>query len=134
LKGCWVEPDVRDAVVDFVNHWSEKADLEQRLLLKLIGLGRSKFANWRQRYGKVNEHNAWMPRDSWLTEAEVEAILAFRAENPLEGYRVLVQAELDFGQVVPQYLIARRMPAWTKPNRRPPSPPVATSPRKRRSA
>jgi hypothetical protein len=28
-----------------------------------IGIGRSKYDNWRNRFGKVNEHNAWVPRD-----------------------------------------------------------------------
>jgi transposase-like protein len=27
---------------------------------------------------KVNEHNAWLPRDAWLTPAERQAILAAR--------------------------------------------------------
>ena len=33
-----------------------------------IGIGTSKFYNWKLRYGKVNEHNAWVPRDHWLTD------------------------------------------------------------------
>jgi hypothetical protein len=29
----------------------------------------SKFYDWRQRYGRVNEHNGWIPRDFWLEPA-----------------------------------------------------------------
>jgi putative transposase len=60
-----------------------------------IGLGTSKFHDWKQRYGKVNEHNAWVPRDHWLTEAEKRAIIAFAHDNPLEGYRRLTFMMLD---------------------------------------
>jgi hypothetical protein len=38
-------------------------------MVNWIGISRSKFYDWRQRYGRVNEHNAWIPRDFWLTEA-----------------------------------------------------------------
>jgi len=47
----------------------------------------SKFYDWRQRYGCVNEHNGWVPRDFWLEPWEKEAIIEFHLQNPLEGYR-----------------------------------------------
>jgi transposase InsO family protein len=99
MKGGWVEPDVRDQVVDFVNDWSAKAEVPQGQLLQLVGVGRGKFANWRDRYGKVNEHNAWIPRDAWLTDAEVDAILGFRAAHPLDGYRRLTYMMIDANAV-----------------------------------
>jgi len=43
----------------------------------------------------VNEHNAWIPRDHWLTDLEKRAILDFHAEFPLEGYRRLTFMMLD---------------------------------------
>jgi hypothetical protein len=43
----------------------------------------------RQRYGCVNEHNGWVPRDFWLEPWEKEAIIEFHLKNPLEGYRRL---------------------------------------------
>ena len=30
----------------------------------------SKFYSWRERYGRVNEHNGWVPRDFWLEDRE----------------------------------------------------------------
>src|SRR3954451_12292134 len=39
--------------------------------------------------GRVNEHNAWVPRDHWLEPAEQQAILDFHGRFPLEGYRRL---------------------------------------------
>lgn len=60
-----------------------------------IGLGTSKFHDWKKRYGKVNEHNTWVPRDHWLTEDERRRIIAFAHDNPLEGYRRLTFMMLD---------------------------------------
>ncbi|MGB8065159.1 MAG: DDE-type integrase/transposase/recombinase [Candidatus Sulfotelmatobacter sp.] len=55
----------------------------------------SKFYNWRQRYGRGNEHNGWVPRDFWLEPWEKEAIVSFHLKNPLEGYRRLTFMMLD---------------------------------------
>ena len=64
-----------------------------------VGIGTSKFHNWKLRYGKVNEHNAWVPRDHWLTDDEKERIRAFARAHPLEGYRRLTFMMLDDDQV-----------------------------------
>src|SRR5262249_56552567 len=55
----------------------------------------SKFYDWRERYGKVNEHNGWVPRDFWLEDWEKQAIINFHLKNPLEGYRRLTFMMLD---------------------------------------
>lgn len=60
-----------------------------------IGIGSSKFYAWKQRYGRVNEHNGRVPRDHWVEEWEKDAIRAFYEEHPLEGYRRLAFMMLD---------------------------------------
>ena len=55
----------------------------------------SKFYDWRERYGRVNEHNGWVPRDFWLQPWEKQAIIGFHREHPLEGYRRLTFMMLD---------------------------------------
>ena len=60
-----------------------------------LGIATSKFHDWQQRYGKVNEHNAMIPRDHWLTPTERQAIVDFHAQYPLEGYRRLTFMMLD---------------------------------------
>jgi putative transposase len=60
-----------------------------------IGIGTSKYYDWKERFGKVNEHNAWVPRDHWLTNAEKEAICTFARSHPLEGYRRMTFMMLD---------------------------------------
>jgi putative transposase len=56
---------------------------------------RQQVLDWRERYGKVNEHNGWVPRDFWLEDWENQAIIGFHLKNPLEGYRRLTFMMLD---------------------------------------
>lgn len=90
-----MEPDVRDQVVDFIRTWSEKTGLPIERLLSWLELSVGKFYDWRQRYGRTNQHNGWVPRDFWLTEEEKQAILDFQASYPLEGYRRLTYMMID---------------------------------------
>ena len=60
-----------------------------------VGIGMSKFYDWKDRFGKVNEHNAWVPRDHWLTNDEKERICAFSRQHLLEGYRRLTFMMID---------------------------------------
>ena len=95
LSGRWVPHEVRDEVVDYVRQWSQKTELAASKLVRWLGVSSSKFYDWRKRYGQVNEHNALVPRDHWLEEWEKQAILAFHAEHPTEGYRRLTYLMLD---------------------------------------
>ena len=76
-----MEPDVRDEVVDYVRHWSERTGIAAQRLVGWMELARSKFYDWRDRYGRLDEHNAWMPRDHWLERWEKEAIVQFRLKH-----------------------------------------------------
>ena len=64
-------------------------------LVNGLGLGRSKYYDWRRRYGKVNEHNAWVPRDHWLEDWEKEAIIAYHLDHRDDGYRRLTYMMID---------------------------------------
>lgn len=91
----WVQPDTRDAVVDFVSKVSHKTELSQSRLLRWLSINRSKYYDWQLRYGKVNEHNGLVPRDRWLEEWEREAIIEYFKEHPTEGYRRLTYMMID---------------------------------------
>jgi putative transposase len=82
-------------VVDFVNAWSERAELPQARFSSWLGVARGKLFDWRERYGKVNEHNSWVPRDHWLEEWEKRAIIDYYTGHPLEGYKRLAYMMLD---------------------------------------
>jgi transposase InsO family protein len=78
-----------------VRSWSDKTDIAVTRFMPWIGIGRSKYQDWVTRFGKVNEHNAWVPRDHWLTEDEIARICQFAREHPCEGYRRMTFMMLD---------------------------------------
>jgi putative transposase len=82
-------------VVDYMTAFAEKTELPLLQLLRWAGVSKSKFYEWRQRYGKANEHNGKVPRDHWLEPWEQEAILDYHDQNPLNGYRRLAFMMLD---------------------------------------
>ena len=49
--------------MDFVRRWSEKTEIGAGRFIGWLDITASKFYDWRERYGKVNEHNGWVPRD-----------------------------------------------------------------------
>lgn len=91
----WVPHDVRDEVIDFVSYWQERTKRATGFFIRALGIGSSKFYQWRDRYGKANEHNGKVPRDFWLEQWEKEAIVKFYLEHPDEGYRRLAFMMLD---------------------------------------
>jgi transposase InsO family protein len=90
-----VEPDLRDSIVDFVRDWSDKTELASFQLVDWIGIGTSKYFDWKRRYGKVNEHNAWIPRDHWLENWEKQTIVDYYLAHPDDGYRRITYMMMD---------------------------------------
>jgi transposase InsO family protein len=82
-------------VVDYVRRWNQRTEIPARQFVHWLGIGQSKFHDWKDRYGKCNEHNGWVPRDWWLEDWEKQAIIRFSFEFPLEGYRRLAFMMLD---------------------------------------
>jgi transposase InsO family protein len=82
-------------VIDFVATWSAQTELPATRLVGWLGLGASKYFDWKQRYGKASEHNAKVPRDHWLEAWEQEAIVDFARTHPRDGYRRLAFMMLD---------------------------------------
>ena len=78
-----------------MNHWAKRAEQPVRWFLGWLGLGTSKFHDWKHRYGKANEHNAQIPRDWWLEDWDKKAIIDYHDRHPLEGYRRLTFMMLD---------------------------------------
>jgi transposase InsO family protein len=78
-----------------VRYWSDRTEIPAKQIVQWIGISLSKFHDWRKRYGKVNEHNGWIPRDWWLEDWEKQAIIEFHDKNSLEGYRRLTFMMLD---------------------------------------
>jgi len=64
-------------------------------LVEKLGITTSKYYQWGERSGKVNEHNAWIPRDHWLLEEERHSIILYHLAHPLDGYRRLTFMMMD---------------------------------------
>jgi len=75
--------------------WNEKTEIPICRILPWLGLRKSKFHAWKDRYGKANEHNGKTPRDFWLEDWERQAIVDFHCANPLNGYRRLCFMMID---------------------------------------
>lgn len=86
-------------MVDFVTAFAAKTELSVIKLVAWLGLAKGKFYSWKDRYGRVNEHNASVPRDHWIEDWERDAIIEFHGMYPLEGYRRLAFMMLDMTKV-----------------------------------
>ena len=79
--------------MDFVRRWSEASEISATRFVSWLGVSSSKFYDWRERYGRVNDHN-WFP--GLLVGGLGEAgHIHFHLKNPLEGYRRLTFMMLD---------------------------------------
>ena len=81
--------------MDYIHYWKEKTQIPAQRIIPWMGISAAKFYDWKQRYGRVNEHNGKIPRDHWLTDEEQQAIIRFHYEHPLEGYRRLTYMMMD---------------------------------------
>ena len=70
----WVPHETRDKVVDYVRYWKDRSHIAAKSILGWMSVPEGTFYSWKQRYGKVNEHNGWIPRDHWLEGWERKAI------------------------------------------------------------
>lgn len=78
-----------------MKYWVKRTEIPAYRYRGWLGLSASKYGNWQQRYGKANEHNANIPRDFWLEKWEIEEIIKYHDDHPLEGYRRLTFMMLD---------------------------------------
>ena len=78
-----------------MRYWTDRAEVPAKQMLRWLGVPEGTYYKWRNRYGLVNEHNGWIPRDHWLEESEKQAIIEYHFEHPLEGYRRLTYMMID---------------------------------------
>jgi putative transposase len=100
---------VRDEIVDYVRTWSDRTELATGQFIRWLGISTSKFYDWKQRFGQVNEHNRLVPRDHWLEEWEKLAIIAFHQEHSHEGYRRMTYLMMDADVVAASPAIVYRV-------------------------
>jgi len=95
LRKVWVEPDVRNEIVEVLLEYRGKTKISTGTLLKYLRLSRSKWYEWRRRYGIPNRHNRKIPKATWLFEYEKRAIIKYATNNREEGYRRLCYRMID---------------------------------------
>ncbi len=95
MNGHWVEPDVRDNVLEFIEMVTDKSRYNKQNVLELLALSKSRYYDWIKRQGQPNRHNGLMPKSYWLLPLEREAILAYCKDKTDEGYRRLTYQMLD---------------------------------------
>ncbi len=91
----WVEPDIRDNVVEFINMITPKTDIPAKKILGMIGINQSKYYSWIGRKGKANNHNGHIPKKHWCLDWEKEAIVKYAQLHLGEGYRRLTYMMID---------------------------------------
>ncbi len=57
-------------MVDYIQRWTERVELPVIQLFAWLELSTSKFHQWKDHYGKANEHNDWVARHWWLGDSE----------------------------------------------------------------
>jgi len=91
----WIEPDIRDNVVEFINMIIPKTDISLKNILREIGISSSKYFSWVHRKGKANNHNGKIPRAHWCLDWERQAIIKYAKTHIGEGYRRLTYLMID---------------------------------------
>ena len=73
--------------------------MPEKRFVPWLGIARSKFFDWKRRFGRANEHNALVPRDHWIEPWERAAIIRFYLEHRTDGYRRVTFMMLDLAIV-----------------------------------
>lgn len=83
-------------MVDFTVYWSGRFEcISKKNILSGLSLHPSRFYDWKERYGTLNQHNGQIPRDFWLLPEEKDKIARFYLEHQLDGYRRCAYMMID---------------------------------------
>jgi len=91
----WVEPDIRDDIIDYIDYIADKSDLSYQNLIKILDITRSRFYDWQKRKGIENRHNGKLPKGHWILPYERKAIIEYCRHHMEEGYRRLTYMMMD---------------------------------------
>ena len=100
MRGKWIRQKIRDAIVDYVKYWKNRAGFPDGFFLSRLGIARRRIADWRERYGLPNRHNGHVPRVGQLDEWEKDYIIDYYLSHPLDGYRRVAYMMIDENSVV----------------------------------
>lgn len=95
MTGRWVSPETRDSIISRLEELKRRTGVALAKMLGAIGLPRSKYYNWKRRFGQANRQNGHVPRDFWLEDWEKKAIIEYKKQHWNEGYRRLTYMMTD---------------------------------------
>lgn len=81
--------------MDFVAYWTAKLEVSVKKILDWLAITPPRFYDFKQRYGKDNQHNATVPKLHWILYEEKQAIIEYAKRYPCEGYRRLAYMMMD---------------------------------------
>jgi transposase InsO family protein len=87
LNGKWVEPDIRDEIILYVEEMSSRTNLNKNELIKRIKIPKSRYYDWVRRQGKPNIHNGKIPKSHWILAEEESLIVNYCSGRIIDGYR-----------------------------------------------
>jgi putative transposase len=74
---------------------SKRSEMPVGILIRKLGISRSKYYSWLSRNDQPNRHNGQIPRYFWILPRERKAILNYCKDKLEEGYRRLTYMMLD---------------------------------------
>lgn len=66
LNGRWVEPEIRDKVVDYIEKMSQITEIDKRTIISWVGIQPGKYYDWKKRFRTSNHHNGQIPKSHCL--------------------------------------------------------------------
>ena len=66
LNGRWVEPEIRDQFVDYIEKMSQRTEIDKRTIISWVGIQPGKYYDWRKRFRTSNHHNGQIPKSHCL--------------------------------------------------------------------
>ena len=82
--------------MDYVEKIVKKTKLNASEMVKMIGIHRSRYYEWKRRKNMPNQHNHTIPKSHWILDEEKEGIIHFCKERiKEEGYKRLTYQMID---------------------------------------
>lgn len=83
-------------MIETIESYNKKTGISITNLLSYAKLNKSKYYQWKRRYGVINYHNSHIPRSHWILESEKKSIIEYaKSHMNEEGYRRLCYKMLD---------------------------------------
>jgi len=70
-------------------------EISQNRIIRLVGIAKPRFFEWKKRYKQPNLHNGIIPKDTWILDRERQAIIEYYGKNPGIGCRALSYMMID---------------------------------------